>query len=196
MSRFIIGVDEAGRGPLAGPVAVGVVSVRRNFDIAKAFPHLRDSKLVTPLARERLYALLIKFSKEGKLTFCVRFARPKTIDTHGLTYAVRGAVYRGVRALAPSPKNVKVLLDGLLYAPKEYKQETIIGGDENEPIIALASIVAKVRHDRLMRRVAKLYPHYGFEVHKGYGTKKHYSAIKKYGLCDIHRRSFCGIDRG
>lgn len=92
--------------------------------------------------------------------------------------------------MAPEPRGVHVLLDGLLYAPREYSQETIIGGDELEPIIALASIVAKVRRDRLMRRLARRYPKYHLEEHKGYGTKSHYAAIQKYGLSDIHRHTY------
>ena len=82
------------------------------------------------------------------------------------------------------------MLDGSLYAPQEYTQETIIRGDASEPIISLASIAAKVRRDRLMKGFAKKYPEYSFDIHKGYGTSKHYAAIKKHGLCDIHRKSW------
>ncbi len=95
-----------------------------------------------------------------------------------------------VRFLAPEPNGVSVFLDGLLKAPEEYDQQTIIGGDEAVPIIALASIAAKVVRDRLMTRFAKQFPEYGFEIHKGYGTEMHYKMLKKHGLCDIHRRSF------
>ena len=92
--------------------------------------------------------------------------------------------------LAPEPAGVRILLDGSLYAPEEYTQETIIRGDVSEPIISLASIAAKVRRDRLMRGFAKKYPEYLFDIHKGYGTRKHYEAIEKHGLCDIHRKSW------
>ena len=92
--------------------------------------------------------------------------------------------------LAPDPTEVRVLLDGLLHAPEEYEQETIIKGDALEPVISLASIAAKVRRDRLMKRLALAYPEYFFEVHKGYGTKKHYEALKKWGPSDIHRKTF------
>jgi len=93
--------------------------------------------------------------------------------------------------VAPEPAHTHILLDGLLTAPLEYEQETIIGGDESEPIIALASIAAKVRRDRLMRRFAELYPHYGFDIHKGYGTVAHREELARHGLCKIHRRLFC-----
>jgi ribonuclease HII len=188
--RFVLGVDEAGRGPLAGPVAVGVVKVPETFVIAREFPTLADSKQMTPRAREKLYWLMLTRKRNGDIDFCVRFTGPARIDAWGMTRAVRSAVFRGVRALSPGPKDVRVFLDGLLKAPEEYKQQTIIGGDEAVPAIALASIAAKVSRDRLMRRAAKLFPEYGFEIHKGYGTKKHRNAIKKYGPCEIHRHTF------
>jgi ribonuclease HII len=125
--------------------------------------------------------------------FGVEFASAKTIDEKGITYAVRSCISKGVQALAPDPLGHTVLLDGLLRAPKQYAQHTIIGGDATEPIISLASIAAKVRRDRLMQRLAKQYPGYGFEQHKGYATPKHYEAIEKLGLCEIHRRTY-GLD--
>jgi ribonuclease HII len=111
------------------------------------------------------------------------------IDTKGLTYATRLGVKRALKKLEIK-KNVLVLLDGSLYAPKEYKQKTIIGGDDTYKIIGLASIVAKVKRDRRMKNLSKQYPGYSFDVHSGYGTKKHYEAIKKNGISLIHRRSF------
>lgn len=99
-------------------------------------------------------------------------------------------MWSGVRFIAENPVSVKVFLDGLLLAPPEYEQETIIKGDALVPVISLASVAAKVRRDRLMKRLALQYPEYAFEVHKGYGTKRHYEAIGKWGLTDIHRRSF------
>jgi ribonuclease HII len=189
--KYLIGVDEAGRGPLAGPVALGFVRAPKSFDISKHFPGLKDSKEISERKREALYERILLFARIGKLDFCVRYSMAATIDRLGLTRAVRKATHRGVRALAPEPRNVRVVLDGLLFAPQEYEQETIIGGDEREPLIMLASIVAKVRRDRLMRLLSQRYPVYGFDEHKGYGTKAHYRALKRVGLCDIHRRSFC-----
>lgn len=189
--KYIIGVDEAGRGPLAGPVALGFVRAPASFNARRAFPGLKDCKQLSPARRQEFYERMLFFARAGELQFCVRYSKASTIDRLGLTRAVRAPVHRGVRALSPEPQGTLVLLDGLLTAPKEYEQKTIIGGDEREPLIMLASIAAKVRRDRLMRRLAKIYPGYRFEVHKGYGTKAHYRALKKEGLCEIHRRSFC-----
>jgi ribonuclease HII len=190
----MLGVDEAGRGPLAGPVAVGIVAVPMDFIVMREFPGLADSKQLSPLARANLFRLLQKRAKNGDIRFCVRSTGAERIDTWGLTRAVARAIARGVRHLAPEPKGISVFLDGLLKAPPEYNQQTIIGGDESVPIIALASIAAKVTRDRLMIRLAKQFPEYGFEQHKGYGTEAHYKALKKYGPCAIHRASFVHID--
>ncbi len=191
MSQFVIGVDEAGRGPLAGPVAVGVVMAPAHYDISKHFPGVADSKALSAKKREEIYKQLQKVQREKRLRYIVVFTSAAVIDSIGITKAVRRAVYQGVRTLSPNVKNIRVLLDGSLAAPPEYSQKTIIRGDASEPIISLASIAAKVRRDAWMCRVAKKYKHYGFEVHKGYGTQKHYAALRRRGLCVIHRRSFC-----
>jgi ribonuclease HII len=188
----ILGVDEAGRGPLAGPVAVGVVKVAANFDLKRAFPDANDSKQLSEAMRETIYKELVARRSAGDIDFCVRFVGAKAIDTIGITRAVRRGVWSGVRALAPEHQNARVFLDGLLHAPQEYAQETIIKGDALLPIISLASIVAKVRRDRFMKQIADTYPQYAFEVHKGYGTRLHYEKLKQWGMCDIHRRSFLG----
>ncbi|MGB4076701.1 MAG: ribonuclease HII [Minisyncoccia bacterium] len=187
---FVLGVDEAGRGPLAGPVAVGVIAVDSTFDILAAFPGLNDSKKLSEKKREALHALLIEEGKKGNVRAKVCFSSEKSIDRRGIAAAVREALIRGVRALAPVPRGVHILLDGSLKAPPEYSQKTIIGGDASEPAIMLASIAAKVARDRLMVRLAAEYPHYGFEKHKGYGTKAHYEALQSLGLSPIHRRTF------
>ncbi|MDO8517792.1 MAG: ribonuclease HII [bacterium] len=192
--KFLIGVDEAGRGPLAGPVGVGVVIAPKIFNIKKAFPGVADSKVLSAKKREEIYKLLQQAQREKTLRYIVVFASARVIDDIGITKAVRRAVYRGVRTLAPRNAlgaPITILLDGLLHAPPEYKQQTIIHGDATEPIISLASIAAKVCRDALMRTAAKKYPEYGFEVNKGYGTKKHYAALRRHGLCVIHRKSFC-----
>ena len=186
-----MGIDEAGRGPLAGPVAVGLVMVRSGFNIRKAFPGVADSKQLSEKKREEIYALLLAHKKAGDVSFCVRFASNSYIDERGITRAVRNSIYKGVRTLAPKPQGVRIVLDGLLHAPEEYKQKTIVRGDVTEPIISLASIAAKVERDRLMKKLAKKYPNYAFEVHKGYGTAKHRKAIRRFGLSKIHRRTFC-----
>lgn len=194
MTEFLIGVDEAGRGPLAGPVAVGVVLAPAFFDIAKNFPGVADSKALSPKKREEIFSMLEEFTRVGALRYIVVFASAQVIDTKGITSAVHSCVYKGVRSLAPDPADHAVLLDGLLKAPDEYTQQTIIGGDASEPIISLASIAAKVKRDRLMHRLAKKFPKYGFDEHKGYATPQHYKAIKKFGLCAIHRRTF-GLEK-
>jgi len=191
MAKFLIGVDEAGRGPLAGPVAIGLVAAPASFAIEEMFPGVGDSKMLTPKKREEIYALLLHFAHIGALRYTVLFSSSSTIDRIGISNAVRRAVHTGVRRLAPEPAGFKVLLDGLLHAPEEYAQETIIRGDASQPIISLASIAAKVERDRFMQKVSKQFPKYGFEIHKGYGTKSHRSAIRKFGMSDMHRRTYC-----
>ncbi len=189
----ILGVDEAGRGPLAGPVAIGVVKVTHHFDIRRAFPGVNDSKQISEALRETIYREMLGRRKAGEIDFCVRLVGAKTIDEIGITRAVRRGVWSGVRALSPDAAEVFIKLDGLLHAPVEYEQETIIKGDALEPVISLASIAAKVTRDALMKRMAREYPQYAFELHKGYGTRKHYEAIEQWGPSAIHRRSFLGL---
>jgi len=191
MATVIIGVDEAGRGPLAGPVAVGLVLAPQGFSIKKHFPGVADSKQASGSLREDIYERLTFYAAMGEVQFCVQFSTSSLIDSVGITQAVRRALYKGVRLLAPTPDGVRIVLDGLLHAPEEYAQETIIRGDQSQPIISLASIAAKVERDRLMKKFATAFPHYGFELHKGYGTKVHRGAIQQFGLCDIHRQTFC-----
>ena len=188
--KRLIGVDEAGRAPLAGPVSVAAVMVPEGFDILKEFPGVKDSKLLAPKKREALYKEALARSKAGEIRFCVRFSDRSYIDEFGITRAVRRAVARCVVAVAPSAEGVRVFLDGLLYAPSRYEQETIINGDALVPIISLASVLAKVKRDELMRKYGRMFPDYGFEVHKGYGAKRHREAIRKFGLCAIHRITY------
>lgn len=187
----MVGIDEAGRGPLAGPVAVGLVAAPAAMDIRLEFPGVADSKKLSPEAREALYAMAEARAKNGDIIFCARFSSHHFIDQFGMTRAVERAIASGLRHLKLPHAEVEIKLDGLLKAPPHYLQETIIGGDDKVAIISLASIIAKVRRDRLMRRLAEEYPNYGFEQHKGYPTKLHYAAIRELGLCEIHRRSYC-----
>jgi ribonuclease HII len=192
--RFTLGIDEAGRGPLAGPVSVGIVAVPEGFDVATEFPGVADSKKLSEKRREKIFEMLVARVAEGDARFTVELESAETIDREGIATAVRRALSRGVNALAPDSALVRVQLDGALHAPPEYAQETIINGDELVPLISLASIAAKVTRDRLMIELAKEYPLYGFEKHKGYGTMMHYEMLRKYGLCPIHRRSFIHLD--
>ncbi|MSU74665.1 ribonuclease HII [Candidatus Kaiserbacteria bacterium] len=193
--RFTLGVDEAGRGPLAGPVSVGVVMVPEGFDVAKEFLGVADSKKLSEKKREQIFNLLEARVVRGDVRFVVEFESAAVIDKEGIAVVVRRALTCGVNRLAPDASLVKVQLDGALRAPPEYSQETIINGDELVPLISLASIVAKVSRDRLMLKLAEEYPEYGFEKHKGYGTKLHYEMLQEYGLCAIHRRSFIHLAR-
>jgi len=191
MRLTVLGVDEAGRGPLAGPVSVGVVAVSANFNVREHFPGVADSKALTEEKREALFECLEQFQNKGVLRYTVVFASSKKIDQIGIVKAVQGCVYTGVRRLAPDPGGVEVLRDGLLHAPPAYTQKTSIRGDETEAIISLASIAAKVTRDRLMKKISSRYPQYGFAAHKGYGTLFHRTAIEAFGLSNLHRRSFC-----
>lgn len=187
---LVVGVDEAGRGPLAGPVAVGVVCASETYDILAAFPGLNDSKKLSEKKREALFRILQQELKEGNLKATVCLSSAQMIDDKGIAYAVRHALERGVRKLMPSPKDGKVFLDGSLKAPEEYEQETIIGGDGIVPAIMLASIAAKVTRDQLMQKLDGEYSGYGLAGHKGYGTKAHYEALRTLGPSKEHRKTF------
>ncbi|HEY0010743.1 MAG TPA: ribonuclease HII [Candidatus Paceibacterota bacterium] len=187
---FVLGVDEAGRGPLAGPVAVGCVRAPDDFDLIAAFPGLNDSKKLTEKARETLFGLLLERAAAGDVAYHVELISHRIIDTKGITHAVRRGIGRGVKSLMPDPSLGKVWLDGLLKAPRPYAQETVIHGDGLIPAIMLASVAAKVTRDRYMTRLAKRFPAYGFERHKGYGTDAHYRALRELGPCSYHRTSY------
>lgn len=190
--RLVLGVDEAGRGPLAGPVAVGTVSAPENFDFAAVFKGLNDSKQLTEKTRERLFSILEK--PDCGVRYHVELISNRVIDAQGITFAVRRGVFRGVRKLMPTPTEGKVWLDGLLKAPKAYEQETVVHGDSLVPAIMLASVAAKVVRDRYMTKLAKRYPQYGFERHKGYGTDLHYQSLRKHGTCALHRQTYIHLD--
>ncbi|MFH0804548.1 MAG: ribonuclease HII [Candidatus Zambryskibacteria bacterium] len=209
--KYIIGIDEAGRGPLAGPITLSAFVASENLrnKLIKILGNkIKDSKQFSPAKRYAIYRKLLRLRKEGKLFFSVAHVSNKIIDKRGISYATNLAIKRALVNTKRSAsntrpprrrvgqvdffeKNCAVRLDGLLKAPEEYKnQKTIIGGDGKDVFIACASIVAKVRRDRLMCRLSSKYPHYALEIHKGYGTKLHYSLLRKHGLSDIHRKSF------
>jgi ribonuclease HII len=191
--KAVIGIDEVGRGPVAGPVALCAfrlsAKIRPPILGSKPVP-LRDSKKLTPLQREAWYKHLLSLKKQGKCDFAVSMQSASLIDSIGISPCIKKALATVLKKLDATIRET-ILLDGSLYAPKEFKkQKTIIKGDEKEPAIGLASIVAKVTRDRYMLKMAGKHPLYGFENHVGYGTKKHYLAIKKHGMTDIHRKSF------
>ena len=181
-----VGVDEAGRGPLAGPVAVGVVYVPPDVDI-RTIRGIKDSKQMTERERAVVYER-IAFSG---VRYAVAMVGASYIDRHGIQQAIRVALARAMRKLS-IPSHTNILLDGGLRAPESYvNQKTIIKGDARELAIGAASIMAKVTRDRYMKKQHVLFPVYGFDVQKGYGTVRHRAAIREYGLSPLHRRSFC-----
>lgn len=198
--EYYIGVDEAGRGPLAGPVAVGAVLMSAGFAWA-LLPGVHDSKQVSPAKRLVIFHQAKKLQQQGQLDFAVVLVGAKTIDAIGIVPAIERALERAIGTLASpllsSPnwyQRVLVQLDGGLKAPAEYvQQETIIKGDAKERTIGLASIMAKVTRDRYMEQQAKKTDLlvYNFAQHKGYGTKQHREAIAVHGLSNQHRRTFC-----
>jgi ribonuclease HII len=193
--KWVVGVDEAGRGPLAGPVAVGLVKAREDFDISKAFPGLNDSKKLSEKNRERLFTLLEEHVAQGNVAYVVVMRSALDIDRKGIAVCISEAVAEGLEELlgmgrASSKKDVKVWLDGALRAPSQYPQETVIRGDSIIPSIMLASVAAKVTRDHFMRAQSTLYPQYNFETHKGYGTKAHMDTIRTHGQCPLHRKTF------
>lgn len=186
---YIIGVDEAGRGPLAGPVAVGTVKIKKGFN-PDFFKGIKDSKKLKEKDREDWFAKAQEARVEGRLDFAVSLVSEKIIDKKGISFALRLGISRNLKKLRADSKD-KIFLDGSLFAPAEFiNQETIIKGDEKVAVISLASICAKVTRDRYMTRLSKKHPQYGFEKHKGYGTKMHTEAIRKHGVLVIHRKSF------
>lgn len=191
--KHTIGIDEVGRGPLAGPVAVGAVCIYAEHykRVAKLFPVIKDSKKLTAKLRNEWSKKIFEAETLEYLSCAVSFVSPSVIDKKGLSYAIRTALEKALDTITHDVSDVKVLLDGGLHAPAHYlNQETIIKGDEKELAIALASIVAKVARDKKMVALSKKFPEYGFEKHKGYGTRAHYEAIKKHNITSHHRKSF------
>ena len=192
--HYVVGIDEAGRGPLAGPVAVGVVSVaypERSRRILKGFfEGIHDSKKLNPEERELWFELAIEAKRNNELDFHVALVSEKVIDRHGISYALRLGIKRCLSELGLN-EDSQIFLDGSLKAPKKFiHQLTVIRGDEKIPVVSLASIVAKVIRDRKMIKLSKKFPEFSFHVHKGYGTSLHRQAIQKYGPTAIHRRTF------
>ncbi len=188
--KAIVGIDEVGRGPLAGPIMIGAVLVPHTFDYSR-FAGIKDSKKLSAKKRQEWFEKINHLKKEGALNFFISSASADEIDSMGLSHCIKKIISTALKNLEADPLVTEVKLDGSLYAPPEFQfQKTIIKGDETEPIISAASIVAKVTRDRLMDGYALEYPEYGFEKHKGYGTDFHMKAIKLSGVTPIHRKSF------
>lgn len=197
-TKYIVGIDEVGRGPLAGPVTVGVVVCeekiyKKLFRNKKLPPIGKDSKKLKEKDREKYSEVLEDLKKQERISFRVNHISNNIIDSKGISFAIKKGIKDAFKELKLKIKTSEVRLDGGLKAPEGFKQKTIIKGDEKEKIIAWASILAKVSRDELMVKMALKYPEYGLEVHKGYGTAKHIEAIQKYGVSKVHRLSFCKL---
>lgn len=178
--QVICGVDEAGRGPLAGPVCAAAVILPRHIDI----PGLNDSKKLSDKRRREIFPII----KEQALAYGIGFASHEEIDEINILQATYLAMERALAQLKLSPE--LALIDGNRAKDFGIPVRTVIKGDSLSANIAAASVLAKVTRDDWMLEQAELYPEYGFEVHKGYGTKAHYEALSAHGPCPIHRKSF------
>ena len=178
--QLVCGVDEAGRGPLAGPVCAAAVMLPPGLVI----PGLNDSKKLSEKKREALYDTI----RAQALSYGIAFATVEEIEECNILGATFLAMNRAIAQLTPQPG--LALIDGNRSAGITVPSRCVVGGDGKCADIAAASVLAKVTRDRYMRDMAQTYPQYGFEKHKGYGTAAHYAAIREYGACPIHRPSF------
>ena len=179
--KYVCGVDEAGRGPLAGPVCAAAVILPDDVEIAG----LNDSKKLSEKKREELYDIIVNKA----VSYCVAYGTLEEIEKYNILEATFFAMNRAIAGLSITPDYA--LIDGN-RVPRDIKTpcETVVKGDSKSASIAAASILAKVTRDRLLIEYDKKYPQYNFKKHKGYGTKEHYEAIKEYGVCEVHRLSF------
>ncbi|MBP7567723.1 MAG: ribonuclease HII [Burkholderiaceae bacterium] len=180
---LVAGVDEAGRGPLAGPVVAAAVIL----DDLRPIRGLADSKVLSPARRERLYDEI----QDKALCCCVGEASVQEIDQVNILQATMLAMQRAVVGLRLKP--VKVLIDGNRLPTLDVLAEAVVGGDARVQAISAASIIAKVHRDRLCLQMHERWPHYGFDTHKGYGTEAHIRALREHGACEAHRRSFSPV---
>lgn len=178
--KLVCGVDEAGRGPLAGPVCAAAVILPPGLEI----PGLNDSKKLTDKKRRELYDIMI----EQAVSYGIAFASEQEIDEINILQATFLAMERAMQKLSPQPE--LALIDGNRTKDFGLPVRTIVKGDSLSASIAAASILAKVTRDRLMEEYDAQYPQYGFAVHKGYGTKRHYETLREFGPSPIHRKTF------
>jgi len=178
--RYVAGIDEAGRGPLAGPVAAACVMLPEGCIIEG----VNDSKKLSAAQRERLYDIIV----DKAISIGIGIVDEKSIDEINILNATKLAMKKAVDQIKPRPD--MLLIDAVRLNDVEIRQMPIIKGDALSISIAAASIIAKVTRDRLIEQADAIYPQYGFKKHKGYSTEEHINAIKKYGICPIHRVSF------
>ena len=179
--NLVAGIDEAGRGPLAGPVCVAIVIMPQDDIIEE----INDSKKLSEKKREMLYDKIINTA----ISYHIEFVDEKTIDRINILNATKLGMLKCINNIPVTPE---IVLIDAVKIDSDVKTESVIHGDALSYNIAAASILAKVSRDRLMVELDKKYPEYNFKKHKGYGTKEHIEALKKYGKCDIHRDSFIG----
>ncbi len=212
--------DEAGRGPLAWPLYIGLIVSKLSRKELKAFPLFRDSKKLSERQRETAFEQIEILISEGKLVTCTASVEAEFIDEYGVTKAIFFAICKGLYQLfhallgnkakgkrsledlktllhtreTEHHEKVLLILDGKsdfwLWKALGIETKTIVHGDDHLAEISIASLLAKVSRDHQMYELAKSHPHYSFEQHKGYGTKAHYQAIEQYGICPIHRKLF------
>ena len=178
--KLICGVDEAGRGPLAGPVCAAAVILPADADI----PGLNDSKKLSDKKRRELFPVI----KEKAVAYAIVFVDHKTIDQINILQATLSAMEQAISGLSVKPD--LALVDGNREKDFGVPCKTVVHGDSLSASIAAASVLAKVARDDLMLEIAQEFPQYGFEIHKGYGTKAHYAALQEYGASPVHRMTF------
>jgi len=179
----IAGLDEAGRGPLAGPVVAAAVVLPRG----KRYEGLTDSKLLRPLQREQWFQTIL----DESLDYAIAQVSEQDIDAWNILVASRKAMESAVNGLSRMPDHL--LVDGIVPLETHVPQSCVIKGDQRSQSIAAASVLAKVTRDRLMEEIHEQYPQYNFRKNKGYGTREHRQALERFGCCPVHRKTFRGV---
>ncbi len=191
---YTIGIDEVGRGPIAGPLVVCACAVNQGVDVLSLFPKgvLKDSKKLSEKARLHIVEQLLPFAETSQVLFGLGEVSAERLDEIGLSASIKEALIKALTKVHSQgiPTDTFIFLDGSLYADERFSQETVIQGDEKIPEIALASIIAKTHRDLIMKKISDAYPEYGFASHVGYGTEAHYEAIALHGVTPLHRKSF------
>lgn len=198
--RFVLGIDEAGRGPLAGPVVAGAVvfKIKNQKLNSKVIKGINDSKKLTAKKREEVYNY---FKKNPNIEWGIGIVSEKVIDKINILEATKLAMLKAIKNLEKKlekPRSTMelsvelkmLIIDGNMKLDTDLAQKSIVKADQKVLSCALASIFAKVTRDKIMQKFHRKYPEYGFDIHKGYGTKDHFKMLKKHGACKIHRKSF------
>jgi len=193
-SQYLIGIDEVGRGPVAGPVTICAFKISeseyKKLLSENFFDKLRDSKKLSEKKREEWFSKFVELEKQKIIEYSCLSKTAGDIDAIGISICIQKSIAETLQELNATSTD-KIFLDGSLNAPAEFpNQETIIKGDEKIPVISCASIIAKVLRDKKMTEFHAEFPEYGLDGHKGYGTSKHMEAIKKHGVSKIHRLTY------